>query len=222
MQLTAAGYRALTAEAFHGYRVLLTFGLPSLLLLDAAAKGSLSLKIFVVIALCGLLGWRLPAIVVRQRAQARLAHIDRQLPELMDLLTATIEAGMGFAGSLQLVADRMQGPLGEELRLTAQEQAMGLSTEQALDKMIERCDTPAMRSFSRAIHQAEALGTSIGSILRNLASETRKRRRQAAQERIQKAPVKLLFPLVFLIFPALLLVLLYPAMHQIFVSLGAA
>ena len=150
----------------------------------------------------------------------RVDRVDRDLPELIDLLIATVEAGLGFAGSLQLVADRFEGPLGQELRLTLREQNMGLSTERALGNLLERCETPSVRAFVRAVSQGEALGVSIGTMLRNLAAETRKRRRQSANEQVQKAPVKMLFPLVFMVFPALLIVLLYPAVHQLLQQLG--
>jgi len=147
-------------------------------------------------------------------------EIDRTLPELIDVLIATMEAGLGFAGSLQMVAEHFSGPLGQELRLTLQEQRMGLSTEQALSNLLERCDTPSVRAFVRAVLQGETLGVSIATMMRNLATETRKRRRQNAHAQIQKAPVKMLFPLVFLIFPALMIVLLYPAVSQLLEQLG--
>jgi tight adherence protein C len=159
--------------------------------------------------------WVFFGAYVRRKGEQRLKEIDRELPELIDVLTATIEAGLGFAGSLQLVAERFHGPLGTELRLTLQEQSMGLSTSQALTNMLGRCDSPAMRSFVRAVVQGETLGVSIGTMMRNLALEMRKRRRQGAHESVQKAPVKMLFPLIFLIFPPLLIVLLYPAVHEI-------
>jgi tight adherence protein C len=91
---------------------------------------------------------------------------------------------------------------------------MGLALEEAIKNMLARADTPAMRSFVRSILQAETLGVSIGQILRSLAVEMRKRRRASAEERAQKAPVKILFPLIFLIFPALFLVILFPALHS--------
>src|SRR5207244_12794596 len=103
---------------------------------------------------------------------------------------------------------------GGELRLTLQEQDMGLSMHEALGNMLSRCETASMRSFVRSVLQGETLGVSIGAIMRNLAMEMRKRRRQAAEERAQKAPIKMLFPLVFLIFPAMFIVLLYPAIHS--------
>ena len=97
---------------------------------------------------------------------------------------------------------------------------MGLSTTEALSNMLERCETPSMRSFVRSILQGETLGVSIGQIMRNLSTEMRKRRRAAAEERAQKAPLKLLFPLVFLIFPAMFVVLLAPAVLSFIDSVG--
>jgi tight adherence protein C len=219
-ELLAAGIYERSVESVHGWRVIAAVGLPAAILLPALAGGSVSLLKVVLVCLAGLIAWLLPAAVIRTRGQRRLDQVDAALPELIDVLTATIEAGLGFAGSLALCAERFDGPLGQELRLTLQEQTMGLSTNAALANMRERCDTPSVRAFVRAVGQGESLGVSIGAMMRNLASETRKRRRARAQERIQEAPVKLLFPLIFLIFPALLLVLLYPAIHNVLTTLG--
>ena len=142
------------------------------------------------------------------QCRRRLATIDYDLPELIDLLVVTVEAGVGFAASLQIAVERLPGALGDELRLVLQEQSMGLATNDALRNMLARCDTPAVRSFVRSILQGETLGVSIGQIMRNLADEMRKRRRAAAEEKAQRAPIKLLFPLIFLIFPAIFIVLL--------------
>jgi tight adherence protein C len=97
---------------------------------------------------------------------------------------------------------------------------MGLSAKEALRNLLERCDTPLMRSFVRAILQGETLGVSIGQIMRDLAVDMRKRRRAAAEERAQKAPIKLLFPLVFLIFPAMFVVILGPAAFSFIKAFG--
>jgi tight adherence protein C len=220
VKLRAAGLYSLRAEVFHGYRVILAVGLPSLLFLDVAFAGSLSPLSVLLIATTGALAWSGPAALVNSRAQRRMNLIDGDLPELIDLLIATVEAGLGFAGSLQLVADRFDGPLGDELRLTLREVNLGLSVEAALGNLMERCETPSVRAFVRAVCQGESLGVSIGTMMRDLAAETRKRRRQAASERIQKAPVKMLFPLVFMVFPALFIVLLYPAAYQVLQQLG--
>jgi tight adherence protein C len=106
------------------------------------------------------------------------------------------------------------------MRLAMQEQTMGLPTDQVLANILTRSDTPSMRSFVRSVRQGETLGVSIGQILRNLAIEMRKRRRATAEERAQKAPIKILFPLAGLIFPALFVVLLAPAVIKFIESMG--
>jgi tight adherence protein C len=219
-ELLAAGIYERSVESIHGLRLMVAAGLPTLILTLTLLAGSISLQTIVVLCALAVLGWILPATAIRSRGRRRLDRIDAALPELIDVLTATIEAGLGFAGSLALCAERFDGPLGQELRLTLREQTMGLSTETALANMRERCDTPSVRAFVRAVAQGDSLGVSIGAMMRNLATETRKRRRMNAQERIQKAPVKLLFPLILLIFPALLIVLLYPAFHNVLTTLN--
>ena len=218
-QLRGAGLYKITPDVFQGYRVMLTGALMTLILLDVVA-GSFSLNTVLLMLVSAALAWFGPFQLVRSRAQRRMDKLDGALPELIDLLIATIEAGLGFAGSLQLVSDRFDGPLGQELRLTLREQNMGLSTERALENLLERCETPSMRAFVRAVSQGESLGVSIGAMMRNLAADTRKRRRQLANEKVQKAPVKMLFPLVLMVFPALLIVLLYPAGHELLQQLG--
>ena len=220
--LRAAGMYDVLPETFQGYRVLAAATVSGLLLLTSLlGRGVQGTTIILILAGAGIC-WMLPPVVVKTRAQRRMDQVDRRIPELIDVLVATVEAGLGFAGSLQLVAARFDGPLGQELRLMLHEQSMGLSTEQALNNLLERCDTPSVRAFARAITQGETLGVSIGTMLRNLASESRKRRRQSVREKIQKAPVKMLFPLIFLIFPALFIVLLYPAAVDLLTSLGAS
>ena len=161
-------------------------------------------------------GWIGPRWVVQNRADMRLNRIDYDMPELIDLLVVTVEAGLGLSAAFQLASERLSGPLGEELRIVLQEQRMGLQLLQAMENMLGRCDTPAMRSFVRAMVQGERLGVSVGQILRSLAVEMRKRRRAKAEEQAQKAPLKILFPLVFLIFPAMFVVILGPAVISIF------
>jgi tight adherence protein C len=162
-----------------------------------------------------IVGWILPMLVLKRRARQRTEAIDYELPELIDLLVVTLEAGLSFVASLQMAAERLAGPLGVELRITLQEQRMGLTTNEALKGMLGRADTPGMRTFVRSVIQGETLGTSTGQIMRNLAGEMRKRRRSVAEERAQKAPIKILFPLVFLIFPAMFIVLLGPVFYSV-------
>jgi tight adherence protein C len=213
--LHGAGLYQLTPRKFIGYRLLAACALPLLWLWYSSGGNAGPFRIFLGVVVAASLGWRLPVFVVKRRASARLAQIDYDLPELVDLLVTTVEGGVGFSGSLQMAGRNLDGPLGQELRIARQEQNLGLSTDEALSNMLVRADTPAMRSFVRAIRQGETLGVSIGKILRDLATEMRKRRRQAAEERAQKAPTKMLFPLIFLIFPAMFLVILGPAAFEL-------
>lgn len=219
-ELMAAGIYGLTPRKFMGYRILSTIGFPTLWLWSSSTGGYPALLNVFGLLFCAVLGWMGPIVVVRKRAQRRLAQVDYELPELIDLLVVTVEAGLGFSGSLQVASERLRGPLGDELRLAMQEQTMGLTTSEALSNMLTRCQTPLMRSFVRAVLQGETLGVSIGKIMRDLATDMRKRRRQSAEERAQKAPVKILFPLVFLIFPAMFVVLLGPAVYSFSASFG--
>ena len=219
-QLRAAGIYGLMPRRFIGYRVLAGVALPLLWLWHVATAGSSPVRAFFGLLFALGLGWQGPVIYVRRRARTRLDEIDYQMPELIDLLVTTVEAGVGFSGSLQMAAQRFHGALGTELRLALAEQGMGLSTGDALANMLDRADTPAMRSFVRTVLQGETLGVSIGKIMRDLADEMRKRRRQKAEERAQKAPTKLLFPLIFLILPAMFVVLLGPALIQMLHSFG--
>jgi tight adherence protein C len=182
--------------------------------------GLSSVILWLGLPIAAFFGWRAPIVVIDRRARARLEEIDFQLPELIDILVVTVEAGLGFSGSIRTASERIGGPLGDELRLALQEQNMGLTTEEALRHMMARADTAAVRSFVRAVTQGETLGVSIGDILRSLAIEMRKRRRAAAEERAQKAPIKILFPLVFLIFPAIFIVLLGPAIFDFIDAFG--
>lgn len=216
--LLGAGHYTLTAEAYLGYRLLASATFTAFLLfLAISAPGPYTI---LGLAVGATLGWRLPQVVLERRAAERRGQIDRDLPELIDLLVVSVEAGVGLGGALQMIAIRMDGPLGDELRLMLQEQSMGLSNDQSLGKLLDRCDTPSVRSFVRSLQQGERLGVSIGSILRGLAVEMRTRRRQAAEERAQKAPIKILFPLIFLIFPSMFVVLLGPAVFSIMSVFG--
>jgi tight adherence protein C len=214
-ELAAAGFYEISVELVHGYRVIGAFALPLFLTAICALGGTFSLLLLVAILLSAGAGWVLPSFTIRKRGAARLDDVERQLPELLDLLIATVEAGMGFTASLGMIAERMEAPLGDELRLTMKQQALGMTTSQSLDEMALRCQTPAMRSFVRTASRGESLGISIGPVLREMSTDQRKRRRQAAHEKMQKAPVKMIFPLMFLIMPALMIVLMYPVAYSL-------
>ncbi len=219
-QLLAAGMHNTDPVTIIGYRVFGVVGLSLLWLWLSAAMGMPVVLIVLGTAAFGALGWMLPVLLLSRRARLRTDRIDYELPELIDLLVVTLEAGLSFLASLHMAAARLQGPLGDELRLTLQEQRMGLSINDSLDGMLRRCETPSLRTFVRSIIQGESLGVSTGQIMRNLAVEMRKRRRAKAEERAQKAPIKIIFPLVFLIFPAMFIVLLGPVYYSLSKAFG--
>jgi tight adherence protein C len=215
-QLVMAGMYRTSPRMLMGYQVLSVLALPAFWVWFAVALGLNTAMTILGLIFAAAIGWIFPTSAVRRRADMRIYQIDYDMPELIDLLVVTVEAGLGLNASLQLASERMRGPLGEELRIALQEQRMGLSQLDSLENMLARCPTPAVRSFVRAMIQGERLGVSVGQILRSLALEMRKRRRAAAEERAQKAPIKILFPLVFMIFPAMFVVILGPAVISVF------
>jgi tight adherence protein C len=217
--LIAAGMYQTTPRTVVGYSLLSAIGLPALWVWLALAAGASATMTILATIFLAFIGWFGPGFLVQRRAENRLYRIDRAMPELIDLLVVTVEAGLSLSAALQLAGERLRGPLGDELRIVLQEQRMGLTPVQALENMESRCPTPAVESFARAMMQGQALGVSVGAILRSLALEMRKRRRAHAEQQAQKAPIKMLFPLVFMIFPAMLIVILGPAVVSIFNAL---
>lgn len=217
-RLVAAAVYNVSARAVMGAQFLAAAVFTVLILL-VGVGGSLSRTVpFALFA--GVSAWLLPAAAVNSRARRRLDDIDRQTPDLIDMLVVTLEGGLGFGASLDAASTRMPAPIGDEIRLTMQEHRMGLTIAESLAHFLSRVDTPNTQSFVRSVTQGETLGVSMGTIMRNLAEEMRVRRRQAAEERAQKAPVKMLFPLIFLMFPALGVVILGPALFEITDTLG--
>ena len=156
-------------------------------------------------------GFVMPSVLVSMRTKRRREELRVQLPDALDLLAVSVEAGLGFDGAITKLTEHMEGALIEELSLTLSEMRIGESRHEALKKLAERSAAPEVASFSRAIIQADQLGISLGRILRIQATDTRNRRQAAAEERAMKAPIKMLFPTVAFIFPAMFLVILGPA-----------
>jgi tight adherence protein C len=205
---------------FLGYR-LLAVAVPVGLLAFGSLDGGIGAKGFVLALWTTALGWFAPSYAVKRRAQSRIEQVDREVPELVDLLVTTVEAGVSFASGIQLAARSIRGPLGDELRLVLQEQSLGLTPVEALRNLSGRVESPALRAFTQALIQGEALGVSIGKVLRDLAVDMRKRRRQAAEERAQKTPTKILFPLVVLILPAMFILTLGPVLARVIQFFGS-
>jgi tight adherence protein C len=214
-KLISAGMYGTTPRKILGYQVMcaIVFSLFVLWLIPAMG-GSLILGVILAVA-AGVGGWFAPTYYVELKRRKRMELVDKQMPDFIDLLVVTIEAGLGILASMRVASDSMTDPLGQELRLTLQEQRMGLSVGQAIESLGRRADCDNMRIFVRSITQGERLGVSIGTTMRNLSLEMRKRRRAKAEERAQKMPIKMLFPLIFFIFPALFIVILTPMVINI-------
>ena len=219
-KLVSAGMYGTTPRKILGYQVLCAIAFSLLVLwLIPAGGGSLIFAVVLAVA-AGVGGWFAPVYYVELKRRKRMELIDKQMPDMIDLLVVTIEAGLGILASMRVASDSMADPLGQELRLTLQEQRMGLSVTQAIESLGRRANSPNMNIFVRSITQGERLGVSIATTMRNLSLEMRKRRRAMAEERAQKMPIKMLFPLIFFIFPALFIVILTPMIISIVDALG--
>jgi len=163
----------------------------------------------------GALGFFIPDYALTLKGRGRRERIRADLPDALDLLAVSVEAGLGFDGAVAKLSEHMEGPLAEEFGLTLSEMRIGESRQEALKRLAERVDAPELSAFVRAIIQADTLGTTLGRILRVQAADSRLRRQAAAEERAMKAPIKMLFPTVLFIFPAMFLVILGPAILNI-------
>jgi tight adherence protein C len=158
-----------------------------------------------------LIGFFLPDVLLYNSGDKRQAKIQAALPDAMDMLTVCVEAGLGFDAAMVQVARNTTGPLAGEFARALQEMQLGASRAQALRAMTARTTVPELRVFVSALTQATELGITVAQVLREQAGEMRLKRRQRAEGKAQKVQVKILFPLVFCLFPALFVVLLGPA-----------
>jgi tight adherence protein C len=210
LRLLGAGLgRRISPTGFLAAKGFLAVGGALFGLLLATMIGSLTGFLFV--AAFGAGGFIAPDYFVSLKAKGRRERIRADLPDALDLMAVSVEAGLGFDGAIAKLTEHMEGPLAEEFGLTLGEMRIGESRQDALKRMSERVDAAELGSFTRAIIQADQLGTSLGRILRVQAADTRMRRQAAAEERAMKAPIKMLFPTVLFIFPAMFLIILGPA-----------
>lgn len=160
----------------------------------------------------GVIGFFLPDLLLYNAGSKRQAQIQVALPDALDMLTVCVEAGLGFDAALAQVARYTRGPLAAEFARALQEMQIGVARTQALRGMVGRTSVAELRAFVSAIVQASELGIAVARVLREQANEMRVRRRQRAEEKAQKVPIKILFPLIFCLFPALFVVILGPGM----------
>jgi len=149
------------------------------------------------------------------KAKKRRQKIVADLPDILDLITVSVEAGLSFDGAIDRVASEAQGPLAYEFSLTLKELRMGKTRRDALRRLSERCSVAELTALVGSIIQADELGVAIGKILRLQSEQMRDRRKQRAREMSMKAPIKMLFPLLFFIFPSILIVLIGPALIRL-------
>jgi tight adherence protein C len=169
-----------------------------------------------LVVLGGAIGFFMPDILVYNAGIKRQEKIQKQLPDAMDMLTVCVESGLGFDAALAQVARNTEGPLAAELARALQEMQIGKTRREALRSLADRTTVPELRSFVSSLVQAGELGISVAGVLREAAKEMRLRRRQRAEELAQKVPVKILFPLMLCLLPALFIVIMGPAVVTVF------
>ena len=185
----------------------------ALLMTLVPISGWLKILFVVIIA---LIGYTMPSSQVRSMAAKRQRTIQKQLPDVMDLLTISVEAGLGFDAALAQVTKNVPGPLAEELSRLLQEVQIGVSRADAFRNLSTRTNVAELQSFTLSMIQADLFGVSIANVLRAQSRELRQKRRQRAEEIAQKIPVKLLFPMIFMVLPALFIIVLGPGAIQIY------
>jgi tight adherence protein C len=172
------------------------------------------LSVLLVVA-ATLIGFLVPDVLLSSRARERQETIQRALPDVLDQVTICVEAGLGFEAAMMRAATSGSGPLATELGRTLQDISLGMPRRAALEQLLARTDVADLRHFVIAVRQAERHGVSIAQVLRIQANELREKRRQRAEERALKIPVKIVFPLILCILPALFVVLMGPAAIRI-------
>jgi tight adherence protein C len=210
-RLMGAGVgRAFSPTSFLASKAFLGVGgfVGGMFLGGVTGKGALGILLSLLFA---LIGFVLPDIFISFKARSRREEIRSELPDALDLLAVSVEAGLGFDAAIVKLTEHMEGPLIEEFALALGEMRIGESRTKALQKMVERNQAPELAAFVRAIIQADQLGISLGRILRVQATDTRNKRQAAAEEKAMKAPIKMLFPTALFIFPSMFLIILGPA-----------
>ena len=204
-----------TPSEFFGVRAVACIALGGLIFLVLSIANVDFLPRIGFTALFAVLGFMLPALWLGNKIRSRKNSVIRSLPDALDLLTICVEAGLGFDQAMQKVAEKWDDDLSRAFARVLHEIRLGKTRREALRDLANRLDVNDVTSFVAAVIQAEQLGVSIAKVLRIQSDQMRVRRRQRAEEKAHQAPVKMLFPMVFLIFPAIWIVLLGPAILQV-------
>jgi len=208
-QLVAAG-SPMSTQAFFTLALMSGLLLPAGAFVFLASSGANSAIAAIVALFFAALGSLTPFLWLRRRVRRRKLAIWKSLADAFDLITVSVEAGLGLDAALRQVAERLPGPLGEEIGRTLREVGIGRPRREALEDLETRVDVKELGIFVNAVIQAEQLGTSLGRVLRAQGTSLRIKRRQKAEEMARRAPVKMVFPLVFFIMPTFFVVALGP------------
>lgn len=184
----------------------------------AIGSGSGGAKAFAAIVLLGGIGYFAPDGLLSGRAQRRQQAVQRALPDTMDLLTISVEAGLGFDAALAQVVRNVEGPLSQEIARMLHELQLGISRADAFRKLADRTDVDELRAFVVSMIQANRFGVGVANVLRAQARELRMKRKQRAEQKAMQTPVKILFPLIFCVLPSLFVVVMGPGAIRIFQS----
>jgi len=207
--------QSLSARELMVIKYLLSAAMVLIMIEFMGTVGTNAFQSFTIAVAGVILGWLLPDVILNSRINQRKAQIEKQLPDTLDLLTVCIEAGLSFEGAMQKVVEKSKGVLADELFVVLQETRMGKPRKDALRAMADRLAVDDLSNFIGSIIMAEQLGISMGNVLRIQSADVRQKRRQRVEELAMKAPVKMLIPMVILIFPAIFVILLGPAVIQI-------
>jgi len=206
----------ITPESVLGARIVGIVVAPGVTAIVAwLVSGRFSVYSATFMALAAITGWFVPDLYLMQLRMRRQNAIRRALPDMLDMLTISVQAGLGFDMALAKLVRNTSGPLAEEFGRMLNEVQSGISRRDGLRRLGERTDVPELNNFIMAMIQADVFGVSVSGILRSQSGEMRKRRKQSAEEQAQKAPVKMVFPIIFCILPATMLVILGPAVIAI-------
>jgi len=206
----------LSASDFLGILGLSILGMSGLVFLLMGLAGSDVITSFLLAVVGAGIGYYLPNVWLTGKIRARRKEIERSMPDALDLLVISVEAGLGFDSAIQRLTEKANNALTREFRRMLAEIRMGRSRREALKEVVYRTEVPDLNTFVSAIIQADQLGVSISRVLTVQADQMRLLRRQRAEEMAAKAPLKMLFPMVLLIFPATFIVILGPSMPQLF------
>lgn len=193
---------------------MLLISLPLFFYFLTAVKVERTMKDYAIIAIAAVLGYRIPVGFIKGRANKRKNEIQKALPFTLDLISISVEAGMALDGAMAIVAEKTRGALTDELNLTLREIRLGKGRNEALTDLGVRANVDDLRSFLTAVTYISRLGGSLVEVIRIQANAMRIKRRQRAEEKAMKTPVKIMIPLVIFIFPSMFIVILGPAGMQ--------